>query len=230
MGLFELVTARLGAALDDEASLSSRTDRSGPAVDDDPFARGEIDVGFVCGPSVRALTSIDVVAAPVFSDARARGRPVYFSELVARSHAGIRSLSDLAGRRVGYNDRASLSGHGALMDHLGQQAVSVHLVQTGGHRESLRLLESGAIDAAAIDSNTIRARGGLPRALTIVETWGPFPVQPVVVRTTLGAERRDAIRDALISMADDEATASALTAFDVERFVIASRADYDVMD
>jgi ABC-type phosphate/phosphonate transport system substrate-binding protein len=229
--LFELASDGLGAALGVAVTLESRTESSGPDPDDDPFARDEAEVGFMCAPSFRRLTSVALVAAPVFADPRAAGEPVYFSELVVRDGVAASSLRDLEGRRVGYNDRASFSGYHVLLDHLRAPRVDVDLVRTGGHQQSLRLLASGDIDAAAIDSNTLLALGpGLPSGLRVIETWGPHPVQPVVARRSLDPVQRDRITKSLVSMADDPAAAARLRSLGVERFVAVNGAHYDVPD
>jgi len=229
MGLFAGVVSYLGERLGEGTTLTACTERSGPDPADDPFARGDIDVGFLCAPSVARLRSIDVLAAPVFADERAGGRPVYFSVLVVHDGVLADSLAGLAGRRVGFNDAASLSGYLALAGRL--QAASppldVELVRTGGHLESITALQAHTIDAAAIDSNTILAMGGLPDGLRAVEWWGPYPVQPAVARITIDAPRRAAIRDALVTMAADAAGAACLAAYGVQCFVAVRREDYD---
>jgi ABC-type phosphate/phosphonate transport system substrate-binding protein len=230
--LFELASTALATDLGVDFTLESRTESSGPEPDDDPFARDEADVGFMCAPSFRRLTSVALVAAPVFDDPRAGGEPVYFSELVVRDSIAASSLHDLEGRRVGYNDRASLSGYQVLLDHLHASPVDVYLVHTGGHRQSLRMLASGEIDAAAIDSNTLLALGpdGLPSGLRVVDTWGPHPVQPVVARRSLDPAQRDRMTKSLVSMAADSKRAAGLRSLGVERFVAVNGRHYDTHD
>jgi ABC-type phosphate/phosphonate transport system substrate-binding protein len=224
LGLFELVAGELGAELGVEVSLSSCTDTSGPPPDDDPFARGEVDVGFLCAPSFTRLSSVSLLAAPVFTDVRAAHEPVYFSELVVRDGVIASSLDDLAGRRIGYNDAASLSGYGALVEHVERLSIEVELVHTGGHHQSLSRLVDGVIDAAPIDSNTLLTLDSLPDGLRVVDTWGPYPVQPVVARASLDSNLRVAITDVLVSMSPD-----GLHHFGVERFVEVSPDHYGVV-
>ncbi len=230
LALFEVTCDALGSKLGVEVTLESRTESSGPDPDDDPFARDEVDVGFMCAPSFRRLASVALLAAPVFDDPRTDGEPVYFSELVVRDGIAATSIGDLGGKRVGFNDQASLSGYGALVEHLRVTPVDVDLVHTGGHQQSLRMLSSGEIDAAAIDSNTLLALGpdGLAPGLRVIETWGPYPVQPVVARRSLDPEQRARITEALVTMTDE--TAARLSSFGVQRFVAVNGAHYDVMN
>jgi ABC-type phosphate/phosphonate transport system substrate-binding protein len=227
LDLFTTVTSAVAEALDTEATLESHTYASGPDPDDDPFARGEIDLGFVCAPSYRQLTSVRLVhAAPVFDDERNGGRPVYFAELVARDAT---SLSDLQGTRIGYNDESSMSGFTALrerMRELGLDDSVATLVRTGSHRASLQQLADGDIDAASIDSNTLRRLEALPLGCRVIETWGPLPVQPVVARATLTDKTRTVIAEALLSLHEDAQTAARLRACGVLHFAPVTEDDY----
>jgi ABC-type phosphate/phosphonate transport system substrate-binding protein len=235
LGLFETVCSAVAASLDTEATLHSWTESSGPDPDDDPFARDEIDLGFMCTPSYRQLAvrtppSVRLVgAAPVFADVRNNDRPVYFAELVVRDHIDAKSLADLAGARIGFNDHNSLSGSSALRERLAQLELDdtfATLVHTGGHRRSLELLTDERIDAASIDSNTLLDIGTLPSELRVLETWGPFPVQPVVVRSSLLDKTREVIASTLLSLHQDADTARALWRYQVKRFAPVSEADY----
>jgi ABC-type phosphate/phosphonate transport system substrate-binding protein len=222
-------------ALGTEAVLESFTESSGPDPDDDPFARNEIDLGFLCTPSYRQLStrqpaSVRLVgAAPVFDDDRNGGRPTYFAEFVVRDHPEAASLADLEHARVGFNDLQSMSGLIALRERLAQLHLDesfVTLVHTGGHRQSLDMLAANTIEAAAIDSNTVLGLGLLPKGVRVLETWGPFPVQPVVLRSSLVDKTREVITSTLLSLHHDRETARALRRFHVERFVPVSEDDY----
>ncbi|HEV3227754.1 MAG TPA: PhnD/SsuA/transferrin family substrate-binding protein [Acidimicrobiales bacterium] len=229
------MTAAAAASLDTEVTLRSWTDLSGPDPDDDPFARDELDLGFICAPSYLALASRAPAsvrlagAAPVFADPRNGGRPVYFSELVVIGRPDATSLEDLAAARIGINDRNSMSGLVALLEQMRARNLGddfATLVLTGGHRHSLDRLVRGDIDAAAIDSNTLLDVGGPPDGTRVLETWGPYPVQPVVVRASMVDTAREVIANTLLSLHHDRHTARALRRFGVERFAVVTEADY----
>ena len=214
-----------------ETELTSETATSGPPPgSEDPFARGEVDLGFICVPSYRALAaarppSVALVGvAPVFEDPRNEGRPVYFAELVVADHCRATTLTELAGCRFGYNDLASQSGYRSMLDRLDELRLDEHhfgaLVHTGGHRRSLDALRDGTIDAAAIDSNTLLGLGGAPAGTRVIETWGPFPVQPVVVAATLDADTVATIRSALLAVPGE-----VLAPFGVTRLAVIDPAD-----
>jgi ABC-type phosphate/phosphonate transport system substrate-binding protein len=235
LGLFELLSSAIAESLGTEATLESFTETSGPDPDDDPFARDDIDLGFLCAPSYRKLaartpSSVRLVgAAPVFADERNEGQPVYFAELLVRDHLEVSSLADLANARIGFNDHQSMSGLVALLERLAQLGLDASfatLVHTGGHRQSLELLAAESIDAASIDSNTLLDVGTLPTGLRVLETWGPFPIQPVVARSSLVDKTREVIATTLLELHRDSSMARALRRFHVERFAPVTEDDY----
>jgi ABC-type phosphate/phosphonate transport system substrate-binding protein len=62
--------------------------------------------------------------------------------------------------------------------------------------------------------------------MRVLETWGPFPVQPVVVRSSLVDKTREVITSTLLSLHRDSTTARALRRYRVERFAPVTEDDY----
>ncbi|MGH2751280.1 MAG: phosphate/phosphite/phosphonate ABC transporter substrate-binding protein [Actinomycetota bacterium] len=228
------VGERLGGA---ELIVASRI--SGPRIRDDPFELGEADLGFMCAPSLVLLRQSDnpsielVPVAPVFADERAAGHPVYFSDVVVRSDSDVARFDDLRGRTWAYNDALSLSGwHSALQRLSTMGAGSEFFASTvvaGSHLESLRLVAEKRVDGAAIDSNVLimerkrhPSRWGRVR---VVESWGPFPIQPVVVRASLPAKTKAAIAGRLRGLHEAEAV-ELPAGIPFERFAPVSYDDY----
>ena len=204
---FRSITDYLGDRLGADVQLIVEPRVSGPRVDDNPFETGDVDIGFMCAPSLVALHEVDspslelLPAAPVFDDQRGRGRPVYFSDVVVHVNSDIERFEDLRGRAWAYNDPRSLSGWHSALERLralnaGSEFFS-STVAAGSHLESLRLVIERRVEAAALDSTTLaHARAQRPErtdALRIIESWGPFPVQPVVVRSSLDSQTKDDI-------------------------------------
>jgi ABC transporter, phosphonate, periplasmic substrate-binding protein len=130
----------------------------------DQFERGEADLGVLCGlPYVwlaaRRPPPVEPLAAPVLAGARYGGRPVYYSDVIVGRDSPISRLEELAGRSWAYNEPASHSGHtvtlyslvtmGARPGFLGQ------VVEAGFHQRAIRLVGTGAVDAAAVDSQVL---------------------------------------------------------------------------
>jgi ABC-type phosphate/phosphonate transport system substrate-binding protein len=233
--LFETVSSAVAESLGTEALVESFTETSGPAPDDDPFVRDQFDLGFLCAPCYRQMAdrlppSVRLVgAAPVFMDARNQGRPLYFAEFLVRDHAEASSLADLTGARIGFNDPLSMSGLISLRTRLADLDLDesfATLVRTGGHRRSLDMLAAGTIDAATVDSNTLLDVGALPAGVRVLETWGPFPVQPIVARASLVDKTREVIASTLLALHRDSTMERVLRRFHVERFAPVTEDEY----
>ena len=240
LALFEGVASHLARSLRCETRLFSDASRSAPEPGPgDPFGAAEADVGFLCAPgylwlSEPGLATVELVpAAFVFDDARNADRPVYFADLVVRTDSRARSLEELAGARWGYNDPCSLSGYFSVLAELERRGLGpAHFSATralGSHHAALAALAAGEIDCAAIDSNTLllERRAGRATHVRAVESYGPFPVQPIVVRSALDPARRSALASALLAMHEHEEGRRALAAAGVRRFAPVSPADYE---
>lgn len=212
LGLFEGLTGLLGEFLGQEVELQSETSISGPMEGDhDPFLAGEVDIGFVCSPSYLYLSSKDepsVTLAPAgfaFEHPSAEGQPVYFADVVVSQAGSIHGIEGLRGGRWGFNDRCSLSGHFAIRQHLHEAGETGPFfgseVHTGCHQESVRAILEGRIEAASVDSTTLailrRQDPELAAELRVIQSLGPFPIQPIVLSQHLDPAWSHAIGAAL---------------------------------
>lgn len=240
--LFEALASRAQRVCGHRVDLRYVTTRSGPhAGEHQPFTSGRTDLAFLCAPSYVWLT--DALDPPVEllgvawvpADPRADARPVYFSDLLAAA-GGPRSLPELAGARVAYNDDVSLSGYHSLrlaLEATGLDAGEVHLVRSGSHQRSLALLHAGAVDAVTVDSIVwTRFRRIFPRVahrMGAIAALGPHPVQPVVVRADMPAATRQAMREALLGAAADPVVAPTLADAGLTGFATVDEADYALL-
>ncbi|HCH33319.1 MAG TPA: hypothetical protein DE045_10280 [Oceanospirillaceae bacterium] len=101
---------------------------------------------------------VQYVASPVFSTALQQGSD-YCSLLLVAEESAVEQLSDLRQARVAINDISSQSGYGILNHSLMQTGVAMdELVAacaiSGSHLQSMRWLQQGRVDLAAIDCIT----------------------------------------------------------------------------
>ena len=229
-----------GIALASEERVSgpeqSSVDRS-----EDPFSRGEADLGFMCAPTYLRLREREhppaelLGVAPVFADGRTGGRPVYFCDVIVRRGSPARSFWDLKGSTWAYNDSCSLSGHGGLAARLGSPEKAGRFfgrtIRSGSHPASVQLVADGRADVASIDSNVLsilqEQTPTLGDEVRVLESWGPYPIQPVVVRADLDAALKVVLHESLLSTEDDPLTRPKLEAFGLKRFVAVGEEDYD---
>ncbi len=207
--LFERVCESLHAQLGVPVSLESRTKLSGPSIGSlDPFAENRAELGFLCGPAavpaaVRKEAGFELLGlAPVFDDDRYGGEPTCFCDLVVREDCIHTGLDELQNMTFGFNDKSSLSGWLGLSSKLQQENKEIRtffgaIIQTGGHMASIEALRDGRIDVASIDSNVLRTHPGILEGLKVIDSIGPWPSQPVVVRTSLHSHTKKKIGQAL---------------------------------
>ncbi|MEM9381598.1 MAG: PhnD/SsuA/transferrin family substrate-binding protein [Planctomycetota bacterium] len=226
--LFQAVVDHVGRSIGRRIELVSESRHSGPMHGDhDPFAAGEAEIGFLCSPSYLYLTSggaptVELVPAGfVFDDPRNAGGPHYFSDVVVRGDRGESALADLRGAVLGFNDTCSMSGYYAALKAVEDGFFGAE-VCTGSHAASIDALLGGEIDVACIDSNVLAleraARPDLARELRVVESLGPHPIQPVVVRGDLAAELAPAIAEALLGLARNASARERTAAFGLRSF------------
>ncbi|MDQ3184797.1 MAG: PhnD/SsuA/transferrin family substrate-binding protein [Actinomycetota bacterium] len=223
-------------------TASSCESRRCPALSDQ-FGSPDLALALIhlCAPTYLQLREREhppaelLGVAPVFADERTRGRPVYFCDVIVRRGSSAKSFWDLKDGAWAYNDPCSLSGYGGLAARLGSPERTGpffgRMIQSGSHPASVRLVADGGADAASIDSNVLRLlleRTPAPRdEVRLLESWGPYPIQPVVVRTDLDPALKVALRKSLIGTEDDPLTRLELEAFGLRRFAEVGEEDYD---
>jgi phosphonate transport system substrate-binding protein len=202
----------------------------------------EADVAFMCAPSfvwLRELRPPPVEllgVVPVFDDKRNLGRPVYFCDVVVRNDAPIRAFSELEGGSWAYNDACSLSGYYSLLNKLAESGADENFFDnifcSGSHLNSIEAIVRGEADAAAIDSNVLRIRlreaPALHERLRVIESWGPYPLQPVVVSSALHPKLKQRLRAAFLSTEQNQRTRRTLKQFGLSRFVTVGQEDYSL--
>jgi phosphonate transport system substrate-binding protein len=240
--LFEAIIGHVRRTLGCErTSLRVEARVSGPERGSaDPFSAGEVDVGFMCSPSFVWLTALRpppvelLGVAPVFEDDRASGRPVYFCDVVVRRDAPVRAFAGLRGGSWAYNDACSLSGYYSLLNRLEEagedEGFFERMFRSGSHLKSIESIIRGEADAAAIDSNVLNLRlrevPDLRKRLRVIESWGPFPIQPVVVRSSLQPKLKQELRASLLAVDSDPRTRRAVSEFGLRGFVPVAGEDY----
>ena len=198
------------------------------------------DVCFVCSlPYVmferEGISPAVPVAAPVLSESRYQGRPIYFSDVIVHRESNIHSFLDLRGRSWAYNEPLSHSGYGITRYHLVELGETNgffgEVVEAGFHETSIRMIQDKAVDGSAIDSQVLgvemRDDPEMKDSIRIVESLGPSTIQPVAVSKRIPADMRDAIVDVLVSLHNDPETRRELARGMVDRFVKVGPTSYD---
>jgi phosphonate transport system substrate-binding protein len=208
------------------------------------FQRGEIDAGFICGWPYVELTrcrdrgqqpAVELLAAPVLQGARYADRPIYFSDVIVHRDSAYQTFLDLRGCSWAYNDRDSQSGYNLTrytLARLGEtRGFFGRVVEAGFHQEAIRMVASGVVNAAAIDSQVLavelRDHPQLQDQVRVIDTFGPSTIQPVVVARRLPPPLKEALRAAFHTMGDEPTMRATLDAGFIARFVPIDDATYD---
>lgn len=194
-----------------------RTSSYGPAVA--ALASGEIDL-IGLGPYAFWQARRAGVAEAIAVSGRAETGPrTYQSLLLARRDSGVERLEDLvaaAGRlRFNFSDPASNSGHlvpAARLAALGLRAEDFASWEfTMSHAVSILNVVHGAADVAGVSGSVyarLRANERIDdRVVRVLWTSPPLPIGPVVARTGLDQELVDAVRTALVALAEKDPAA-----------------------
>lgn len=201
---------------------------------------GDIDVGWICGlpyalEADKAQPAIKLLAAAVMADPRYADQPAYFSDVVVRADEDIQAFQQLRGKRWAYNEPHSHSGYNLTRFMLAQKELNGSffgsVVQAGSHERALGLLLQGRIDASSLDSTVLetelRRDPGLKAKLRVIETWGPSPIPPWVVRRDLTQEIGAGLQHEITHMHENQEGKAILSAGGIARFVAVNDADYD---
>jgi phosphonate transport system substrate-binding protein len=189
------------------------------------LAGGEIDVAFVCSPPLVWLDgAMEALAAPVLSDPRFGGRPLYASDVIVPAGSKASSLEDLRGARWAVNEPSSWSGYWVTLASVADWSYFGEVVEAGFHQRAIRLVAESVVDGAAIDSQVLAfellGHPELSDRIRVIDMLGPAPSQPVVVRASLAAEPKAELRKRLLSFPGAD-----LRPFLFDRFVAAPSYD-----
>jgi phosphonate transport system substrate-binding protein len=206
----------------------------------DQFERGQADLGVICGlPYVwladRRPPPVEPLAAPVLTGERYAGRPIYYSDVIVQRDSPITRIQELQGRSWAYNEPASHSGHSltlyALVRMGARPGFFASVVEAGFHQRAIRLVASGRVDAAAIDSQVLaedfRDHPQVAASLRVIGSFGPSTIQPVVAASRLPDQLKTAVREMLLGLGGRAEAKSALAQGLVEGFVAIGDRDYD---
>ena len=173
------------------------------------LAAGGVDVAFVCSPPLVWLEgAVEAVAAPVLADPRFDGRALYASDVIVPARSGAMRFEDLEGTRWAVNEPSSWSGYWVTLARARDWGFFREVVEAGFHQSAIRLVAEARVDGAAIDSQVLafelRAHPELGAKIKVIDSLGPSPSQPVVVRTGLDPEEKTALRRRLLALSGPE--------------------------
>lgn len=167
------------------------------------------------GPLRLGLSAhLAVLAQPDYTGIPGGRGPFYRSAVVAREGdpapppegPGAHLPPELLkGRVLAFNSRDSLSGWLALAGDLGRDpgGLAAGIIETGGHRASIRAVAAGRADLAAIDIRSwalALAHEPCARGLKVIGWTAERPGLPYVTSRATGRTDAQALRAAFVNM------------------------------
>jgi phosphonate transport system substrate-binding protein len=202
---------------------------------------GAIHLCWLCGlPYIEKADRgqpLEPCVAPVMQGTRYGGEPVYFSDVVVSSASRYASFADLRDCTWAYNEPRSHSGYNVVRHYLAARGHTPDYfgrwIEAGAHQAALRMIVSGEVAAAAIDSTVLdaelRRNPALAVQLKVIETLGPSPAPPWVVSKAIPAPLRLRLRECLAAMSGDAAGRRILDGWGVSHWRAVDDAAYDAI-
>ena len=178
----------------------------------DMLALGQLDVGIVCSGAF-ADPRLDRACEPLLVPLLTGTGASYASLLIVRTQDPAQRLQDLKDRDFVFTDSLSLTGfiHPVVkLDALGRTPGTFFSKVTFSHSHdrSIAMVLDGTVSGAAVDSAVFSAWKDHHPAeagnIRILERSEPFPSPPLVVRTSLAAADKAALREAFLNLAKSE--------------------------
>ncbi len=208
----------------------------------DDFFNDEIAVGYICGLPYSKFADLDdapveLLAAPVLTEARCEGQAVYFSDVVVPVGSPAQTLADLEGSHFIYNELSSYSGYHVMGWHLQQLGLDWDFfgaqTKSGAHTKSIKMIANAEADVAALDSHSFAAAVKLDSSLAdkirVIDSIGPSPHPPVVVGRGVSAELKAQLRDIYLNLHNNPILQPHLATAAIERYVAVDDAYYDTI-
>ena len=202
------------------------------------WARPGLGCVLMCGwPFAITETLPLLLAAPVPSPARYRGRPEYWSDLVVRADSRFARLEDTFGGTVGWTVADSHSGFNMLRHHLLQYRQRndrrLFARSVGGLVNPLGALTAvaeGRVDIAPIDSichDLFRSAGHpVTRQVRILDRTASSPIPVLVASPDVDEAQARILSEALINAHHDPILTPHFAATQITHFVRPAIEDY----
>jgi phosphonate transport system substrate-binding protein len=212
----ELVQGKTYAEIND---LVKSGDVALALVCTNPYLQGQQDFG------------MELLVAPLV-----QGEPYYYSLLIVGRDLDASSLEELRGTTFAFSDPLSNTGRLAPLYQLAlrgetPESFFSRSIFTYSHDNSIRAVADGIVDGAAVDSLVYDyLRVSEPDTMAkvkVIEKWGPFGINPVVVNPGLDPQLKAQCRDVFLNMDKDSRGRELLAQFRIDRFIVPDDSIYD---
>ena len=199
------------------------------------FTREGLDAAFL-GSFTGALSISQLGLEPLARPVNEDGTSTYFGYLFIHRGSGIKTVADMRGKTFAFVERATTAGYVFPLAYLRHNGVAAPMTFLGGyfftgsHDAAIDSVISGRAQIGAA-KNTIfdRLRAENPaidRELKVIASSPRVPSNGLCVRPDMIAPMKERLRDALLTLDQDDAGRAVLRAMGVQRFVRTTVKDY----
>jgi phosphonate transport system substrate-binding protein len=187
---------------------------------------GEIDIAFICsGPyaSGKEEYGFQVIAVP-----QVQGNHFYRSYLIVNKEKAYQRLKDLRGQVFAFTDPESNTGRLAptfWLQQMGEKPERFFskVIYTYSHDNSILAVGRGLVDGAAVDGLVWEyfqhTNPDLTRPTRIILKSEPYAIPPVVASREFPREKRERIRQILLTIHLEAAGRQILQGLMIDRFI-----------
>lgn len=191
------------------------------------MSNGDADIAFMSTgaySAYRGLTDIEIIAM-----VNHRQTSSYHAQIIVHKDSDIFTEADLQGKSFAFTDPLSFSGHIAIVDLLNKRNIRPEqyfsrYLYTYSHDKSIWAVANKVVDAASIDSMLFdysqKIQPELAKNIRIISIIGPYPTGPVVVRSKLNKEQKDAIQHIFLTMHKHEDMRNSLDNLLIDNFIL----------
>lgn len=190
------------------------------------LSNGDVDIAFMSTgaySSYRGMNEIELLVMAEYG-----GNTMYHAEVIVHKDSNFFNILDLQGKVFTFTDPLSFSGHMVIEDYLHKHNASPETFfkryfYTYSHDRSLWAVANKVADGASVDSQILEyAKIRTPEVfdkVRIIDTMGPAPTGPVVVKKNMNQEEKEQLRSVFLTMHNDPVTVEAMNKIIIERFV-----------
>lgn len=165
----------------------------------------------------------------------------YCSLVLVHEDSKVETFDDLKGQRFAFNSQDSQSGYNCLRFRLEEQGVGQQghadffgeMLTSGGHRQSLAMVQNGQADLCACDSVTfaLLAKHAPEHVagLKVVATTRQMPGLPLITSLATDADTADKLRQTVTAVQADLAMQECLSNLLIKDWQVLPLSDYDVL-
>lgn len=200
------------------------------------MSNGDADIAFASTgaySSYKGLTPTEILAMVVHNQTS-----YYHVQVIVHKNSNFHTIDDLQGKSFAFTDPLSYSGHISIIEMLYERGLRPEqyfgrYIYTYSHDKSIWAVANKVVDAASIDSmiyDYLKVyHPELTDQIRVIKTIGPFPTGPVIIRSTMSSDQKEAIRNIFLTMHLNEEIQPSLNNLLIDYFIMPDPKNYELL-